>query len=118
MLPIVLYSHPYGPNPWKVAIILEELGIPYETRFVDFADVKKEPYIKLNPNGRLPSIEDPNNGIKLFESGAIVESISLTNTTLTTKFNSTISIASMRQRHGCIFRCLVKVLTMVRQVGS
>ncbi|OQE23216.1 hypothetical protein PENSTE_c009G01131 [Penicillium steckii] len=73
MLPIVLYSHPYGPNPWKVAIILEELGIPYETRFVDFADVKKEPYIKLNPNGRLPSIEDPNNGIKLFESGAIVE---------------------------------------------
>lgn len=43
MLPITLYSHPYGPNPWKVAIILEELGIPYETRFVDFSEVKKEP---------------------------------------------------------------------------
>ncbi|KAF4210351.1 hypothetical protein CNMCM5878_004514 [Aspergillus fumigatiaffinis] len=73
MLPIVLYSHPYGPNPWKVAIILEELGLPYETRFVNFTDVKKEPYIKLNPNGRLPAIEDLNEGITLFESGAIVE---------------------------------------------
>ncbi|KAE8387980.1 glutathione S-transferase [Aspergillus alliaceus] len=73
MLPIVLYSHPYGPNPWKVAIVLEELGLPYETRFVNFTDVKKEPYINLNPNGRLPAIEDPNMSITLFESGAIVE---------------------------------------------
>lgn len=73
MLPIVLYSHPYGPNPWKVAIILEELQIPYETRFVNFADVKKPPYTSLNPNGRLPAIEDPNTRVKLFESGAIVE---------------------------------------------
>ncbi|KAF9890790.1 glutathione S- transferase, nitrogen catabolite repression regulator [Aspergillus nanangensis] len=73
MLPIVLYSHPYGPNPWKVAIILEELHLPYETRFVNFTDVKKEPFISLNPNGRLPAIEDPNTSLKLFESGAIVE---------------------------------------------
>jgi glutathione S-transferase len=73
MFPIVLYSHPYGPNPWKVAILLEELGLSYETRFVNFTEVKQEPYTKLNPNGRLPAIEDPNNGIVLFESGAIVE---------------------------------------------
>lgn len=65
MLPIVLFSHPYGPNPWKVVIILEELQLPYETRFMTF--------IELNPNGRLPAIEDPNTGVKLFESGAIVE---------------------------------------------
>lgn len=73
MLPIVLYSHPYGPNPWKVAIILEELGLSYETRFINFTEVKQEPFIKLNPNGRLPVIEDPNKGITLFESGAILE---------------------------------------------
>ncbi|CAG8395228.1 unnamed protein product [Penicillium salamii] len=73
MLPITLYSHPYGPNPWKVAIILEELQLPYKTEFVNFANVKKEPFTKLNPNGRLPAIEDPNTGVKLFESGAIVE---------------------------------------------
>jgi glutathione S-transferase len=70
MLSIVLYSHPYGPNPWKVAIVMEELGLPYETRFVNFTEVKQEPYINLNPNGRLPAIEDPNNAITLFESGA------------------------------------------------
>lgn len=52
---------------------MEELNPPYKTHFVSFAEVKKEPFIKLNPNGRLPAIEDPNNGITFFESGAIVE---------------------------------------------
>jgi glutathione S-transferase len=56
-----------GPNPWKVAILLEELGLPYETKFIDFADMKKEPYTSINPNGRVPAIEDPNTGITLAE---------------------------------------------------
>ncbi|KAK6599402.1 hypothetical protein QC760_005380 [Botrytis cinerea] len=73
MLPITLYSHAQGPNPWKVAVILEELNIPYTTKFVNFSEVKKEPYTQLNPNGRLPSIEDPNTDITLWESGAIIE---------------------------------------------
>ena len=34
----------------KVAIFLEELGIPYEMKNVE--DVKGEPFTKLNPNGR------------------------------------------------------------------
>ncbi|KAL3429423.1 hypothetical protein BDV09DRAFT_190143 [Aspergillus tetrazonus] len=33
MQPIKLYSHPIGPNPWKVAIILSILQLPYETIF-------------------------------------------------------------------------------------
>ena len=37
------------------------------------ADLKKPPFEKLNPNGRVPVIEDPNTGITLWESGAIVE---------------------------------------------
>ena len=73
MLPIVLHSHHGGPNPWKCALIMEELGIPYETKFVAFEDVKKEPFISVNPNGRLPAIEDPNTGLTLWESGAIVQ---------------------------------------------
>lgn len=71
--PIILYSHATGPNPWKVAIILEELKIPYESKMMDMADLKKAPFEKLNPNGRVPAIEDPNNGVVLWESGAIVE---------------------------------------------
>ncbi|KAK0966021.1 Transcriptional regulator ure2, partial [Friedmanniomyces endolithicus] len=35
--------------------------------------IKQEPYISLNPNGRLPAIEDPNTGLVLWESGAIVQ---------------------------------------------
>jgi len=71
--PITLYSHGTGPNPWKVVIILEELGIPYTTKFIDMGDMKKEPFTKTNPNGRVPAIEDPNTGITLWESGAINE---------------------------------------------
>ncbi|RDW92019.1 hypothetical protein BP5796_01413 [Coleophoma crateriformis] len=71
--PIVLHGHTSGPNPWKVAIILEELKIPYELKIVDFADIKKEPYTNINVNGRVPAIEDPNTGITLWESGAIIE---------------------------------------------
>lgn len=78
-----------------MAIILEELGLPYETKFIDFGNIKKEPYISVNPNGRydpffphdellfeisqrdlclsVPAIEDPNTGITLWESGAIIE---------------------------------------------
>lgn len=73
MKPIILYSHQYGPNPWKVALILEELQLPYKTEFISFNAVKKEPYMSLNPNGRLPTIVDANTGITLWESGAIVE---------------------------------------------
>ncbi|KAJ5638308.1 Glutathione S-transferase-like protein OpS6 [Penicillium lividum] len=71
--PIVLYGHGPGPNPWKVVMLLEELNIPYENKIVDFADMKKEPFESINPNGRVPAIEDPNTGITLWESGAILE---------------------------------------------
>jgi len=71
--PIKIYGHALGPNPWKVNIIAEELGIPYETEFMDFADLKKEPFLSKSPNGRTPVVEDPNTGITLWESGAIVD---------------------------------------------
>ena len=70
--PIKLYGKG-GPNPPKVAIILAELEVPYEVVEVPFPDVKKPYYTALNPNGRLPTIEDPNTGLTLWESGAIVE---------------------------------------------
>ncbi|KAK8922640.1 glutathione-s-transferase theta, gst [Metarhizium anisopliae] len=70
---MTLHSHAGGPNPWKVAIILEELGLPYEHKFLDFKQVKEEPFISLNPNGRVPVLEDPNTGISLWESGAIID---------------------------------------------
>ncbi|OAP56098.1 hypothetical protein AYL99_09277 [Fonsecaea erecta] len=71
--PIKLWGEPRSPNPAKVAIILEELQLPYEVIPVPFSDVKKPEYLAINPNGRLPSIHDANTGVTLWESGAIVE---------------------------------------------
>ncbi|KAJ5956939.1 hypothetical protein N7501_011218 [Penicillium viridicatum] len=73
MQPITLYSHEIGPNPWKVAIILSALGLEYKTIFVSFDEVKLPPFTDINPNGRLPAINDPNRNITLWESGAIVQ---------------------------------------------
>lgn len=64
-----------GPNPPKVAILLEELGIAHEIVSIQFPDLKKPDFLKINPNGRMPAIEDPNTGLTLWESGAIVEYI-------------------------------------------
>ncbi|KAI1823923.1 glutathione S-transferase [Xylaria intraflava] len=70
--PITFYGEK-GPNPVKVIIVAKELGVPYEVHQVDFADVKKPEYLAVNPNGRLPAMHDPNAGLTLWESGAIVE---------------------------------------------
>jgi glutathione S-transferase len=50
-----------------VCIILEALKLPYKTHLLEFSEVKQESYIKLNPNGRLPTLQDPNTGVTLFE---------------------------------------------------
>lgn len=72
--PLVLYGHQGpAPNPIKVAILLEELSLPWTLLEIEMKDLKSEPYISINPNGRLPSLEDPNTGVKIFESGAIIE---------------------------------------------
>jgi glutathione S-transferase len=63
------------PNVFKVIIILEELKLPYTLEPVDMGDIKKEPYISLNPNGRLPSMKDPNTGIILWEVGSRVSQL-------------------------------------------
>ncbi|KAI2601790.1 glutathione S-transferase II [Hypoxylon sp. NC1633] len=70
--PIRVWLTPPGPNSWKVIVILEELQVPYEIVSFRFEDVKKKPFIDINPNGRVPAIVDPNHDITLWESGAIL----------------------------------------------
>ncbi|KKO98495.1 URE2 [Trichoderma harzianum] len=71
--PITLHAHSSGPNPWKVVIILQELELPYTLVYETPATIKSAPYTDVNPNGRVPAIRDPNTGITLWESGAIIE---------------------------------------------
>jgi len=60
------------PNGWKISIALEEMGLPYEVRVIDFAtqEQKADWYVTLNPNGRIPTLDDE--GFIVFESGAIL----------------------------------------------
>ena len=71
---IELYTAP-TPNGHKVSIMLEELGLPYEVRAIKLGEneQKEDWYTTLNPNGRIPTIVDRDNGdFVVFESGAIL----------------------------------------------
>jgi hypothetical protein len=72
---ITLYSHLRGPNGYKVAMLCEELGLPYKTVFLDFdkKEQKSEWFLKINPNGRIPAIIDHDNeDFIVWESAAIL----------------------------------------------
>src|SRR4030081_3310953 len=61
-----------APNPNKVALYLEESGLPYELIQVDTrkGDQFKPEFLKVNPNGKVPAIDD--NGVFVFDSNAIL----------------------------------------------
>ncbi|GJE97545.1 glutathione S-transferase [Phanerochaete sordida] len=70
-----LYTHKRGPNGWKVAIVLEELGLTYESIYFDFkqGEHKASEHTNYNPNGRIPTIIDHANAdYVLWESDAIL----------------------------------------------
>jgi len=66
------------PNGVKVAVMLEETGLPYEAHTVSFEAREQQlpEFLALNPNGKIPAIVDPDgpdgNPLTLFESGAIL----------------------------------------------
>jgi len=67
------------PNGRKVSIMLEECGLPYQVHKVNIgtnAEQFTPEYLKINPNGKIPSIVDSDGPggkpIAMMESGAIL----------------------------------------------
>jgi len=71
--PIKVYFWP-TPNGAKIAILLEELSLPYEVTPIDIgAGAQFEPgFLAVSPNNKIPAIHDPEAGVSVFESGAIL----------------------------------------------
>ncbi len=61
-----------APNPMKVALLLEELGLPYEAIPVDTRKGQQfdAAYLKVNPNAKVPSIVD--GAVTMFDSNGIL----------------------------------------------
>jgi GST-like protein len=74
---IRFYFHP-TPNPAKVALFLEEAGLPYQTIAVDTRKGEQHApaFRAVNPNGKVPAIVDTDgpggNDARVFDSTAIL----------------------------------------------
>ncbi len=74
---IRFYFHP-SPNPAKVALFLEETGLPYEVVPVDTAKGEQHlpAFRAINPNGKTPAIVDTDGPggkeARVFDSSAIL----------------------------------------------
>jgi glutathione S-transferase len=69
---ITLYTSPMSGNGRKVHMFLEEAGAAYQLSKLDLlkGEQKKPDYLKLNPNGKVPTLVD--DGFVLWESNAIL----------------------------------------------
>ncbi|CCE66161.1 hypothetical protein TPHA_0O01950 [Tetrapisispora phaffii CBS 4417] len=70
-----LFSHRSAPNGYKVACALSELGLQYNTFFLDFAtgEHRAPEFVSLNPNARVPALIDHSlENLGIWESGSIM----------------------------------------------
>ena len=74
---IDLHFYP-SPNGLKIAIMLEECGLPYRIVEVDILRGAQfaPAFLRISPNNRIPAIVDqdaPGGPLAIFESGAILQ---------------------------------------------
>ena len=64
-----------APNGRKITIFCEEAALPYRITLIDLYEGahRQAEFLAVNPNGRIPAIHDPETGITLWESGAILQ---------------------------------------------
>lgn len=69
---MIKFYYNTAPNPAKVALFLEESGLPYEVVPIDTRKGEQHTpeYTAINPNAKVPSIDD--DGVVVFDSNAIL----------------------------------------------
>jgi len=69
---MIKFYYSGAPNPMKVALMLEECGLPYEAVPIDArkGEQHSPEYLQINPNGKVPAIVDGD--AVVFDSNAIV----------------------------------------------
>jgi GSH-dependent disulfide-bond oxidoreductase len=69
---VIRFYFNMGPNPMKVALLLEELGLAYEPVPIDARKGQQftPEYLAVNPNAKCPAIDD--DGAVVFDSNAIL----------------------------------------------
>src|SRR5471032_468144 len=69
---MIKFYYSGAPNPMKVALMLEETGLPYEPVPVDTrkGEQHKPEYLAINPNAKVPAIVDGD--VTVFDSNAIL----------------------------------------------
>ena len=69
---MIKFYYNLAPNPTKVALFLEEAGLPYEPIPVDTRKGEQHApaYRAINPNGKVPAIVD--DAATVFDSNAIL----------------------------------------------
>lgn len=62
------------PNGRKVSVALEEMGLDYTVKPINIGnDEQFSPeFLAISPNNKIPAIVDTDNGVSVFESGAIL----------------------------------------------
>ena len=71
---MITFYYNLAPNPMKVALCLDEMGLAYELKPVDTRNGEQHSpdYLAVNPNGKVPAIIDQDTGATLFDSNAIL----------------------------------------------
>jgi GST-like protein len=72
ILTMLRFYYSGAPNPTKIALFLEEAGLPYEPIAVDTrkGDQHKPDFLAINPNAKVPAIVDGD--VTVFDSSAIL----------------------------------------------
>ena len=61
---MITFYYSLAPNPMKVALCLEEMGLAYEPKPVDTrkGEQHQPDFLAINPNGKVPVIIDQDTG--------------------------------------------------------